>query len=63
MPGLVLDILVVAGQSIQKGDKLLVLEAMKMENNLKAVGDGIVKKVAIQKGNTVDKGDLLIEFE
>lgn len=44
MPGLVLDILVSEGQTIQKGDSLLVLEAMKMENNLKAINDAVVKK-------------------
>ena len=44
MPGLVLDILVKAGDSIKKGDPVLVLEAMKMENNIKAAADAVVKK-------------------
>jgi biotin carboxyl carrier protein len=63
MPGLVLDILVEAGQTIQKGDSLLILEAMKMENVLKATGDGTVKSVIVEKGNAVDKNQVLIELE
>lgn len=43
MPGLILDIRVQAGDAVQKGDPLMVLEAMKMENVLKAEGEGIVK--------------------
>lgn len=62
MPGLVIDIMVKEGQVIQKGDALLVLEAMKMENVIKADGDGEVKKISIQKGNTVDKGQTMIEM-
>ncbi len=63
MPGLVLDILVEPGQTVQKGDPLLLLEAMKMENVLKAAGEGVVKSVAVQKGAAVDKGQLLLEME
>jgi biotin carboxyl carrier protein len=63
MPGLVLDIMVTAGQAVQKGDTLLILEAMKMENVIKAAGDGTVKNVAIQKGTAVEKGQLLLEME
>ena len=63
MPGLVLNILVEPGQMVQKGDALLILEAMKMENVLKAAGEGQVKAVKVQKGMAVDKGQLLLEME
>ena len=63
MPGLVLSILVEPGQAVQKGDVLLILEAMKMENVLKAAGDGTVKNIAVAKGAAVDKGQLLLEME
>ncbi len=63
MPGLVLNILVEPGQVVQKGDALLILEAMKMENVLKAAGEGQVKAVKVQKGMAVDKGQLLLEME
>ncbi len=63
MPGLIIDILVEPGQSIQKGDPLLILEAMKMENVLKAVGEGVVKAVSFTKGMAVDKGQIMIEME
>jgi acetyl/propionyl-CoA carboxylase alpha subunit len=63
MPGLVLDIMVEIGQKIQKGDSLLILEAMKMENVLKSPGEGVVKKVKIEKGAAVNKGQVLLEME
>lgn len=63
MPGMVLDILVGAGQAVQKGDALIILEAMKMENVLKAAHDGVVKSIAVSKNTAVDKGQLLLEME
>jgi len=63
MPGLVLDILVEVGQTIQKGDNLLVLEAMKMENIIKASGTGVVKNIKVNKKDAVEKNQLLIEME
>lgn len=63
MPGLVLDIVVSIGQSVDKGDNLVILEAMKMENILKAEGEGVVKSIEVTKGEKVDKGQLLIEME
>ena len=63
MPGLVLDILVEAGQTINKGDNLLVLEAMKMENIIKASGTGVVKNIKVNKKDAVEKNQLLIEME
>lgn len=63
MPGLVLDIFVTPGTVVKKGDPVIVLEAMKMENVLKAVGDGVVKKIAVEKKQAVEKNQLLISFE
>lgn len=63
MPGLVIEVLVEEGQTIQKGDNLIVLEAMKMENVLKAEGEGVIKKILVEKSNTVDKGSILLELE
>lgn len=63
MPGLVLDILVENGQTIQKGDNLIVLEAMKMENIIKASGSGTVKAIKVNKKDAVEKNQLLIEME
>ena len=63
MPGLVLNLLVEAGQLVSKGDPLLILEAMKMENVLKATGDGRVKSVHVQKSAAVVKGQLLLEMD
>jgi len=62
MPGLVLDVSVAAGQEINKGDKLVILEAMKMENVIKSEGEGIIKEIHVEKGTTVDKGQMLIEM-
>ncbi|MDE2995368.1 MAG: biotin/lipoyl-binding protein [Bacteroidota bacterium] len=63
MPGLVLKVLVEPGSPVQKGDPLLVLEAMKMENDIKAHFDGTVSTLHVQMGDAVSKGQLLIEFE
>jgi biotin carboxyl carrier protein len=62
MPGLVLNVLVEEGAEIKKGDNLLVLEAMKMENMIKSPTDGIIKKIAIKQGDKVEKNELLISF-
>ena len=61
-PGMVINILVSEGQEVKKGDGLIVLEAMKMENILKSPTDGIIKKIAINKGVAVEKNQLLIQF-
>lgn len=63
MPGLILEVNVAPGQEVKEGDYLLVLEAMKMENTLTAPRDGVVKAVAVEKGQTVDKNQLLVEME
>lgn len=63
MPGLVLDILVQAGTEVKKGDPLMVLEAMKMENILKSPADGKVKKINVGKKQAVEKNQVLLFFE
>jgi biotin carboxyl carrier protein len=62
MPGMVLNILVKEGDTVKKGDAILVLEAMKMENILKSPTDGLIKKIAAVKGTAVEKNQLLIQF-
>lgn len=63
MPGLVLAVLVQEGTAVKKGDNLLVLEAMKMENMMKSPSDGVIKKIDVAKGDKVEKGQLLISFQ
>lgn len=63
MPGMILKVLVQPGQQIAKGDGLLILEAMKMENVLKASADATVKSVNVQERTAVEKGAILIELE
>lgn len=63
MPGLVIDVLVNENDQIEKGTPLLVLEAMKMENIIKAKGSAEVDKILIKKGDKVEKSQLLIEFK
>jgi biotin carboxyl carrier protein len=62
MPGLIVAITVQPGQEVKKGDPLLVLEAMKMENILKSPGDGIVKTVKVNLRDNVEKNQVLIQF-
>ena len=62
MPGLVLNVIVEEGQEVNKGDSLLVLEAMKMENIIKSPTVGIVKKILIRKGDKVEKNEILLQF-
>ncbi|MBL4623710.1 MAG: acetyl-CoA carboxylase biotin carboxyl carrier protein subunit [Flavobacteriales bacterium] len=63
MPGLVLDILVELGQVVSKGEAVLILEAMRMENIIKSPADGTVKSIDINKGNAVEKNEILVNFE
>lgn len=63
MPGLVLDILVAKGQSVNKGDHLITLEAMKMENILRSQHSGIIKEIKIIVSDKVEKNQTLILFE
>jgi biotin carboxyl carrier protein len=63
MPGLVVRIQVQPGGAVAAGSGVLVLEAMKMENELRAVGPGVVRAVRVQPGQAVEKGQVLVEFD
>jgi biotin carboxyl carrier protein len=63
MPGLVIKVLVAPGQAIRKGDPVLVLEAMKMENVFKSTADAVVKAIKVSPGTAVEKGEVLIVLE
>ena len=63
MPGLVLEVSVEGGQQVSKGDALLILEAMKMENVIKSPTDGVIKSISVNKGETVEKNQLILNFE
>lgn len=63
MPGTILAVNVTAGQSVKKGDVLVVLEAMKMENEIQAARDGVVASVAVTKGATVETGAVLVVLQ
>ncbi len=60
MPGTIVSVNVSEGQSVKKGDVLVVLEAMKMENEIKAPRDGSISSVAVSKGASVDTGATLV---
>ena len=59
MPGNILAVNVTAGAAVKKGDVLMILEAMKMENEIMAPCDGTVASVSVTKGSTVNSGDVL----
>ena len=63
MPGLVLDIMVKEGEEVTKGQELIVLEAMKMENAIKSPQDGIIDKIQIDKQDKIDKNHTLLSFQ
>tara|TARA_B100001741_G_scaffold94786_1_gene77809 strand:+ start:629 stop:1132 length:504 start_codon:yes stop_codon:yes gene_type:complete len=63
MPGLVLNIMVQPGDSVPKGEGLMVLEAMKMENIIRTPSDVIVKSIDVNKSDAVEKNQVLIKFE
>ncbi|OBQ52771.1 acetyl-CoA carboxylase biotin carboxyl carrier protein subunit [Tamlana sp. s12] len=63
MPGLILDIFVEVGQQVEENSSLLILEAMKMENNILSPRSGTIKSIEVKKGEAVEKSHLLIEFE
>jgi biotin carboxyl carrier protein len=63
MPGLILDIQVEIGQTVQEDDSLLILEAMKMENVISSPREGVIKSIHVNKGDAVEKKNILIEFE
>lgn len=62
MPGMVVRVEVKAGDKVKAGQGVVIIEAMKMENELKAEAAGVVSKVAVEAGTAVEKGTVLIEF-
>lgn len=60
MPGLIVEVRVAVGDHVQRGQTLVILESMKMQNELKAQRDGVVTTVNVHKGQTVDKNDVLV---
>ncbi len=63
MSGLIVDVMVEPGASVEKGTPLIVLEAMKMRNEIKAPRPGIVKELKVNKGQTVETGTVLLTIE
>lgn len=63
MPGMILDIKVSVGDTVKKGDPLVIIEAMKMENIIKAAGDAVIKSINVESGKSVEKDDKILEFE
>ncbi len=63
MPGLIVRVDVEPGQEIRKGDGLVIIEAMKMENELKATSFGKVKDIKVKQGQAVEKNEVLVVFE
>jgi biotin carboxyl carrier protein len=63
MPGKVVRILTAEGDLVEKGDGVIVVEAMKMQNELKSPKAGVVKKVSVPEGSTVGAGDVLVVIE
>ena len=62
MPGMIVRIEVAVGDQVKAGQGVVIMEAMKMENELKADGAGVVAKILVQPGVAVEKGALLVEF-
>jgi biotin carboxyl carrier protein len=63
LPGVILDLKVAVGDTVKKGQVVLILEAMKMENNINADRDGVVKSINVNKGDSVLEGTDLIIIE
>ena len=63
MPGLIMEILVKPGDTFEAGDPLFILEAMKMENMIKAEGSGTVKKILVNQNDPVDKNQVILDLE
>jgi biotin carboxyl carrier protein len=63
LPGVVLDIYVKVGDHVKQGQHIVLLEAMKMENNIDADKEGVVKEVRVQRNNSVMEGDVLVVIE
>ena len=63
MPGLLVRLLVSGGDEVKAGEELAVVEAMKMENSLRALDDHVVKTILVEQGESVDVDQPIIEFE
>ncbi len=62
MPGLIVMVTVELGQNVEQGDTVVILESMKMQNELKSPVAGLVKAIQVETGQAVDKGDMLVEI-
>ncbi len=63
MPGKIIEIFVKAGDEVKAGKPLLIMEAMKMENEMRAASDVKIKEVCVKQGDSVESGAVLIKFE
>ena len=63
MPGLVMEVAVIEGQEVLEGDKILILEAMKMENSIIIHANATIKKILVNTGQAVEKGQVLVELD
>ncbi len=63
LPGVILDVFVKEGDAVKAGQRLMLLEAMKMENNIESDKDGVVKSISARKGDSVLEGDVLITID
>ncbi|MCK5372232.1 MAG: biotin/lipoyl-binding protein, partial [Cyclobacteriaceae bacterium] len=63
LPGTIFKIIAKEGDDVKKGQTILILEAMKMENNILAEKDGVVNKILVSEGDSVLQGDILVEIE
>ncbi|MFZ1528385.1 MAG: biotin/lipoyl-containing protein [Ferruginibacter sp.] len=63
MPGLVINVAVKEGQQLMEGERVLILEAMKMENSIMLHANATIKKIHVKAGQAVDKGQVLVELE
>ncbi|MEM1000039.1 MAG: acetyl-CoA carboxylase biotin carboxyl carrier protein subunit [Bacteroidota bacterium] len=62
MPGLIHSVMVEVGTTVAKGEPLLILEAMKMENVIKSPTNGTIKKIHVNQGESVEKGKVMVDF-
>ena len=63
LQGTILDVPVKAGQEVKAGESLVIIEAMKMENEIVAPADGRIKSIHVSKGDVIRSGDLLVSFD
>jgi biotin carboxyl carrier protein len=63
MPGKIVDVLIEVGDTVEVGEGVLILEAMKMENELRAHKKGTVTSVLVKRGDSVERGQLLVALE